>query len=117
MSDKYTDATLTSLEQSLYVENEITQKIQEGLSYVEADFYKVILFKSEPFKITCLNEIGQPDNTFISTLAEYKHGINDYTVKGKSLYPLSLILTKIEQQTNCETKFKIVSLLSREYRK
>lgn len=105
---RYIDEELKKNEKKYYIDNEITQSAKLGFRYIEQDFYNLFTFNRERFKVTSVNK-EKMDNTFISALAEYKHGVSDYTIKGKELVSLLTVLTEIEQQTNMETKFKIVS--------
>ncbi|WP_404292625.1 excinuclease ABC subunit C [Cytobacillus kochii] len=93
-------------EHEYYIDNETTRNCQSGIQYFEKDFYNMFAFKKEKFKISSLinNEI---DNSYISIQAEYKHGINDYTLKDKKLIKLSVVLDEIKQMTDEETRFNI----------
>ncbi|MGJ7912621.1 excinuclease ABC subunit C [Neobacillus sp. LXY-1] len=93
------------LEKKYYIKNETTKNCQSQMEYIEKDF--MFPFNAQRFNISCVidNEI---DNSFISTKAEYKHGINDYTIKGKKLIKLSAVLDEIQQLTDEETQFNIV---------
>ncbi|WHZ60031.1 excinuclease ABC subunit C [Metabacillus hrfriensis] len=93
-------------ENEYYIDNETTRNCQSGIQYFEKDFYNMFAFQKEKFKISSLinNEI---DNSFISVLAEYKHGINDYTIKDKKLIKLTAVLDEIQQLTDEETRFNI----------
>jgi hypothetical protein len=51
---------------------------------------------------------NERDNSFISVLAEFKHGINDYTIKDKELVKLSAVFKEIQQLTDEKTRFNIV---------
>jgi hypothetical protein len=62
--------------------------------------------KREKFKISSIIN-KEVDNSFISILAEYKHGINDYTIKDKQLVNLSIVLDEIQKITDAETGFSI----------
>lgn len=106
---QYTDKELNQHKKSYYINNEITRQAQTGTNYIEADMYNRFVFKPERFKISSINIIGEMDNTIISTLAEFKHGVNDFTLQGKELLPLIKVLTDIEQLTDEQTKFKIES--------
>ena len=39
--------------------------------------------------------------------AEYKHGINDYTIKGKELIKLSAVLGEFQQLADSVTRFSV----------
>ncbi|MFT9599176.1 MAG: excinuclease ABC subunit C, partial [Mesobacillus sp.] len=86
--------------------NETTANFKSGIQYFEKDFYNVFAFRKERFKISGLinNEI---DNSFISVQAEYKHGINDYTLKDKELIKLANVIDEIKQITDEETRYNI----------
>ncbi|MBR8645141.1 hypothetical protein KEH51_15740 [[Brevibacterium] frigoritolerans] len=56
------------------------------------------------FKITSLID-NEQDNSFISVQAEFKHGINDCTVKDKQLVKLSVVLDEIQQLIDKDTRF------------
>lgn len=96
----------TKYEKQYYIENETTRNCQSGNKYYEQDFYNMFAFRPEKFKITSLIDDEQ-DNSFISILAEYKHGINDYTVRDKELVQLSAVLNEIQQLTDEETGFEV----------
>lgn len=89
-----------------YIENETTKNCKSENKYYEQDFYSMFAFRPEKFKITSLTD-NEQDNTFISILAEYKHGINDYTIRDKELVRLSTVLNEIQQLTDEETGFGV----------
>lgn len=97
---KYTDLirivslNIQNKKQSIYyIDNETTNKILSGISYVERDFDNMMVFKKQPFSLSSRtnNQSGPTlglenyDNSFISVSSEYKHGINDYVIKDKNL--------------------------------
>ncbi|WP_368901884.1 excinuclease ABC subunit C [Oceanobacillus oncorhynchi] len=96
----------TKYEKQYYIENEATRNCQSGNKYYEQDFYSMFAFRPEKFKITSLIDHEQ-DNSFISILAEYKHGINDYTIREKELVQLSAVLNEIQQLIDDETGFEV----------
>ena len=102
----YIDNEGNKTENEYYIDNETTRNCQAGIEYFEKDFYNMFAFRKEKFKINSLinNEI---ENSFISVLAEYKHGINDYTLKDQELIKLSVVLDEIKQITDEETRFNI----------
>lgn len=102
----YIDNEGNKTENEFYIDNETTRNCQSGIQYFEKDFYNMFAFKKEKFKISSLinNEI---DNSIISIQAEYKHGINDYTLKDKKLIKLSVVLDEIKQITDEETRYNI----------
>jgi hypothetical protein len=95
------------VENMYYIDNESTRNCQSGVEYFEKDFYNTFAFKKERFQISSMinNELY---NSFISLLAEFKHGINDYTIKDKELVKLSAVLKEIQQLTDEKTRFNIV---------
>jgi adenylate kinase family enzyme len=102
----YIDNEGNKIENKYYIDNETTRNCQSGIEYFEKDYYNMWAIKREKFKISSIinNEV---DNSFISILAEYKHGINDYTIKDKQLVKLSAVLDEIQQLTDNETGFSI----------
>ncbi|MBF7155063.1 GIY-YIG nuclease family protein [Bacillus albus] len=93
-------------EKKYYIDNETTRNCQAGIEYFEKDFYNMWAIKKVKFKISSIiNNVT--DNSFISALAEYKHGINDYTIKDKKLIKLSAVLDEIQQLTDEDTQFNI----------
>ncbi|WP_405098598.1 zinc-ribbon domain-containing protein [Oceanobacillus sp. FSL H7-0719] len=96
----------TKNEKQHYIENETTRNCQSGNKYNEQDFYSMFAFRPENFKITSLID-NEQDNSFISILSEFKHGINDYTIKDKELVQLSAVLNEIQQLINEETGFEV----------
>ncbi|QUW23612.1 excinuclease ABC subunit C [Sporosarcina sp. Marseille-Q4063] len=93
-------------EKQYYIENETTKNCSYGIGYYEQDFYSMFAFRPEKFKITSLIDDEQ-DNSFISILAEYKHGINDYTIKDKELVQLTAVFNEIHHLINDETRFEV----------
>ncbi|GIN88447.1 hypothetical protein J6TS2_48330 [Heyndrickxia sporothermodurans] len=104
----YIDNKGNKTEDKYYIDNETTRNIQAGIAYFEKDFYNMFAFRKENFKISSLinNEI---ENSFISVVAEYKHGINDYTLKDQELIKLSTVLNEIQQLIDEETRLNIVA--------
>jgi len=102
----YIDNKGDKTENKLYIDNETTRICQSGIEYFEKDFYNIFTFRKTTFTISSLinNKI---DNSFISIQAEYKHGVNDYTIKDKKLIELSAVLDEIQQLTDEDTDFSI----------
>lgn len=102
----YIDHDGNKTKNEFYIDNALTRNCQAGIKYVEKDYYNEFVFRPERFKISSLinNKI---ENSFISIVAEYKHGINDYTIKDKKLIKLSVVLDEIKQITNEKTQFNI----------
>ncbi|MDU1845222.1 MAG: excinuclease ABC subunit C [Niallia nealsonii] len=102
----YIDNDRNKTENEYYIDNETTRNSLAGIEYFEKDYYNMFAFRKEKFKISSLinNEI---ENSFISVQAEYKHGINDYTLRDKELIKLSVVLDEIKQITDEETRFNI----------
>jgi hypothetical protein len=102
----YIDNEGNRTENKIYLDNETTRNSQGGIEYFEKDFYNIFAFRKEKFKISSLinNDI---ENSFISIQAEFKHGINDYTLKDKELIKLSVVLDEIKEITDNETLFNI----------
>lgn len=101
----YTDKDGISLNNEFFIKSKTTSN-KTFLDYIEKDFYDPFAFKRQPFNITMIED-GYISNSFISTLAEYKHGINDYTVTQHELLELDLVLNQIEKLINVDTRFKI----------
>ena len=91
---------------SYYIDNETTRNSQSGITYFEKDYYDYWVIWKEPFKLISLID-NEMDNSFISTAAEFKHGINDYTLKDKVLIDLSGTLDEIQQIIDEETRFNL----------
>jgi hypothetical protein len=102
----YFDNEGNKTENKLYIDNETTRNCQSGIKYFEKDYYNIWAMKREKFKISSVIN-DNIDNSFISVLAEYKHGINDYTIKDKQLVKLSAVLGEIQQFVDEETGFSI----------
>lgn len=102
----YIDITGNRTDKSYYIDNETTRNCQSGLRYFEKDFYDNFVFKKVPFKLISLID-GEIDNSFISINAEIKHGMNDYTLKDKSLVQLTAVLDEIQQTIDEETRFNL----------
>ena len=102
----YIDNHGSKTEHEYYIDNKTTQNCLSGIEYFEQDFYNLYAFKKERFKIGGLIN-GKVDNSFISIQAEFKHGVNDYTLRDKNLIKLSIVLDEIKQLTNEETRYKI----------
>jgi len=74
--------------------------------YFEKDYMNRWVFTKEPFKLGLWDCDGQYWlATFISIDAEFKTGINDYTIKGRTLIDLKEIVKEIEKYTNENTLF------------
>jgi hypothetical protein len=102
----YIDNEENKTEINSFIDNETTRNCQSGIVFFEKDFYDMWAIKKEKFKIS--SQINnETDNSFISVLAEYKHGINDYTLKDKNLIKLSDVLEGVKQLIDDETRFNI----------
>lgn len=102
----YIDSKGKRLKNEYFIENEITINAQCGLEYIEKDYYNVFAIRPERFSIAKIDN-DVIDNTIISINAEYRHGINDYTLKGKKLVKLTNVLNEIQLLCNEETRFNI----------
>jgi hypothetical protein len=80
--------------------------VHERDELIEKDFYNMFAFSRNPFAISSIIN-KKHDISFISVSAEFKHGINDYTLKDKELIKLSVVLDEIKQITDEETRFNI----------
>ncbi|MCR8848352.1 excinuclease ABC subunit C [Rossellomorea sp. SC111] len=100
------------VEKQYYIENETTLRGLSGIQYIEKDFDRMFVFNPERFSITGLID-DEIDNSFISVLAEYKHGINDYTLKDKKLVRLEGVLDELQQLVNDETEFVLTNTESK----
>ncbi|MDF2946161.1 MAG: Excinuclease subunit domain protein [Bacillales bacterium] len=94
------------IENEFYIENETTINCKSGIEYFEKDYYDFHSIHKIRFNITSIIN-KSIDNSFISIKAEFKHGINDYTIKDKNLYQISEVLHELEHLTNKETAFSI----------
>lgn len=102
----YLDNKGNKTENEYYIDNETTSNSQSGINYIEKDYYKWFVFRPEKFKISS-EKYGLMEDSIISVSAEYKHGINDYTLKDKELIKLSVVLDEIKQISDEETRFNI----------
>ena len=102
----YIDNKGNKTENDYYIDNETTRNSQSGINYIEKDYYKWFVFRPEKFKISS-EKFGLMEDSIISVSAEYKHGINDYTLKDQVLIKLSIVLDEIKQITDEETRFNI----------
>ncbi|MCM3584250.1 hypothetical protein M3182_00660 [Mesobacillus maritimus] len=107
----YLDGKGRTVEKQCYIENETTPRCLSGIEYIEKDFDRFFVFRPERYSITSVidNEI---DHSFISVLAEYKHGINDYTLKDKKLVRLEEVFDELQQLVDDETIFYLSNLES-----
>ncbi|WP_281202995.1 hypothetical protein [Cytobacillus kochii] len=64
----------------------------------------MFVFSPERYSITGMIE-NEIDNSFISVLAEYKCGINDYKLKDKELVRLEDVLDELQQLVDDEKVF------------
>jgi hypothetical protein len=100
----YIDEQGRRFEKRYYIENETTTNCVSGIEYIEKDFDKSFVFSPERFSLTGVIE-NEIDNSYISVLAEYRSGINDYTIREKNLVRLSEVLDELQQLVNDETVF------------
>ncbi|WP_210367882.1 excinuclease ABC subunit C [Bacillus sp. REN3] len=100
----YFDGHGRKVEQQYFIENETTLLSLSGIDYIEKDFNRMFVFRPERFSISGLID-DEMDNSFISILSEYKHGINDYTLKDKELVRLEEVLDELQQLVDDETVF------------
>ncbi|MBS4223846.1 excinuclease ABC subunit C [Lederbergia citrea] len=100
----YLDGQGRRFEKQYYIENETTKNSASGIEYIEKDFYRSFVFNPERFSITGVIE-NEIENSFISVLAEFRHGINDYTIKDKDLVRLEEVLDELQQLVDDETVF------------
>lgn len=101
----YIDREGNKSENKYYIDNETTKNCQSGIKYFEKYFYNRFAMPQR-FSISSLIDNKQ-DNSFISVPAEYKHGINDYTIKDKKLIKLSAVLDEIQYLTDGMTGFNV----------
>ncbi|MCU4923973.1 excinuclease ABC subunit C [Bacillus cereus] len=92
------------IQKEYYVKNETTESCRRGIAYIEKDFHDMYATRPTPFTISRLRH-NKIDNSFISILSEYKHGINDYTIKNQRLYKLETVFNRLQKLTDTETKF------------
>ncbi|OSX89590.1 hypothetical protein BTJ45_04401 [Bacillus mycoides] len=102
----YIDKDGYKSQKQYYIDNKFTEDCHAGIQYIELDFYRNFVLNKSPFNISRVLD-GWYNNTLISITAEYKHGMNDYTIKDKKLIPLEIVLNEIQQLTNEETRFSI----------
>ncbi|EOS8270784.1 TPA: excinuclease ABC subunit C [Bacillus cereus] len=92
------------IQKDYYIKNETTEDCRRGVAYIEKFFHDSYTKRPNPFTISRLKR-NKIDNSFISILSEYKHGINDYTIKDKRLYKLETVFNRLHKLTDAETKF------------
>ncbi|MEK4083779.1 excinuclease ABC subunit C [Psychrobacillus sp. FSL K6-1415] len=102
----FIDYEENKFENRYYIDNQTTIICQSGIEYIEKDFNNIFAMKRERFSISSVRD-NEIDNSFISVQAEYKHGINDYTLEDKQLVKLSSVLDEIQQITDDDTGFNI----------
>jgi hypothetical protein len=102
----FVDNKGNKIEKIYYIDNETTRNCQSGIEYIEKDFYDIWAVKQEGFKISSIIN-KEIDHSFISVLAEFKHGINDCTIKNKQLVKLLDVLDEIQHITNDKTGFNV----------
>ncbi|HDX9577080.1 TPA: excinuclease ABC subunit C [Bacillus pseudomycoides] len=100
----YTNQEGKRIENEYYIENTFTTACQSGIRYILEGFYKYS--QVNRFKLSSLVD-GYFDNSFISLAAEYKHGMNDYTIQDKPLIPLENVFEEIQKVTDEKTTFRI----------
>lgn len=91
---------------NIFIGNSTTESCYEKNHYYEIDYLDNIGLGRVPFKIGLIDkEVGDWSDVYISTDAEVKTGINDYTIKGKKLYSLIEVINEIELNTDYYTLF------------
>lgn len=74
--------------------------------YFEKDYMNPWIFRKEPFKLGLWERKDQDWlTTYISIGAEFKTGINEYAIKGRTLASLKEVMMEIEKHTNENTLF------------
>ncbi len=102
----YYDENNDKKEYKKYIENEITLDALKGNMYICPDFYNLMVVRRDRFKVTRLVE-NRWDNTFISILSEFKHGLNDYSIQGQELHKLGNVLEHIQSIVNDNTRYDV----------
>ncbi|PGE68195.1 excinuclease ABC subunit C [Bacillus toyonensis] len=92
------------IQKEYYIKNETTEDCRRGIAYIEKDFHDPYATRPNPFTISRFRR-NKIDNSFISILSEYKHGVNDYTITDKRLYKLETVFNRLQKLTDTETKF------------
>lgn len=103
---RYVDSLGKITERSYFIENNTTKKCQDTVHYLEKSFNRFVFGRPVPFNLLQLHGENLT-NSFISILAEYKHGINDYTVKDKPLHDLLVVFNELQSLIDEQTKFSI----------
>jgi hypothetical protein len=94
-------------ENQFYIDNETTRNALDEVRYIEKDFYNTwAIRRKERFVISSIMD-HEVDNSFISVLAEYNHGINDHTLQGKALVNISKVIEEIQQLVDAETGYNV----------
>ncbi|WP_052948788.1 hypothetical protein [Mesobacillus campisalis] len=104
----YLDGQGRRFEKQYYIENETTINAVSGIKYIEKDFNKPFVFNPERFSLTAVIE-SEIDNSFVSVLAEYKEGINDFTLKDKELVQLEVVFEELQQLVDDETVYYLAN--------
>lgn len=92
------------IQKEYYIKNETTEDCRRGIEYIEKDFHDPNVTRFNQFTISRIKR-HKINNSFISILSEYKHGINDYTIKNQRLYKLETVFNRLQKITDTETKF------------
>ncbi|MES5929851.1 hypothetical protein QCI77_28370 [Bacillus cereus group sp. MG9] len=102
----FTDHIGERIENEYYIENTFTTGCQSGIRYILEGFHNP--FQENGYKLSGIIN-GYYNNSFISLVAEFKHGMNDYTIQNQSLVPLVDVFEEIHQLTDEHTVFRIFS--------
>ncbi|WP_459481925.1 hypothetical protein [Clostridium saccharoperbutylacetonicum] len=90
----------------IFIKNYLTCFWETDRYYFEKDYENPWIFRREPFKLglwDCNNQDWL--TTYISIGAEFKTGINEHTIKGRTLVDLKEVMKEIEKHTNENTLF------------
>lgn len=92
-----------------FIKSEITKLIKDNkLEYIEKDFVFPNLFSKKCYDIMPLhNKSDMIIDSQISILAEYKTGINDFTIQSNDLVSFDSVLQNIYKYVNGDTRYKV----------
>ena len=102
----FTDHMGERIENEYFIENTFTTGCQSGIRYILEGFDNP--FQENKYKLSGIIN-GYYNYSFISLVAEFKHGMNDYTIQNKPLVSLNEVFEEIHQLTDEHTVFRIFS--------
>lgn len=97
----------------IFIESDANKFFEvQHINHIEKDYNNPFVWRKSTFKIVVANKHYDPIrsgdidfiDTFISVNAEYRTGVNEFTVKDKVLRPLNDVLKEIVQSIDSSTK-------------